>query len=153
MLRTVVHATSNDRCLHRCCGFVCGMLRAACVQHSVFRIRKRTGVHTGALFLPPGRGSQRGLGQRARGMAHIFHGIERLPFGRYYNCALHRGADTPRVVIWAGWICCIPAPLNVSCRGFLRCWWARIPMFCVMLEFWRLLLLVLDPFAATFDVA
>jgi hypothetical protein len=26
-------------------------------------------------------------------------------------------------------------------------------MFCVMLEFWRLLLLVLDPIAATFDVA
>jgi hypothetical protein len=25
--------------LHRCCGFVCGMLRAACVQHSVFRIK------------------------------------------------------------------------------------------------------------------
>jgi hypothetical protein len=43
-------------------------------------------------------------------------------------------------------------PFNVAARKFLRCWWARIPMYCVMLEFWRLLLVVLDPFAATFDV-
>jgi hypothetical protein len=41
----------------------------------------------------------------------------------------------------------LPPPHSMFvARKFLRCWWARIPMFCVMLEFWRLLLVVLDPF-------
>jgi hypothetical protein len=160
--------------------------------------KKRTGACTGALFLPPGRGSQRGLGQGVRGMAHILHGIECPPsdgafsdrpgaiVGRIVrressnpvvmsitarpdsSSGFHGGATTTAPYT-AGLILPEsssgqvgsaaslpphpPPPLNVSCRGFLRCWWARIPMFCVMLEFWRLLLLVLDPFAATFDVA
>jgi hypothetical protein len=37
MLRTVVHATFNDRCWDQCYESVCGMLRVACVQHSVFQ--------------------------------------------------------------------------------------------------------------------
>jgi hypothetical protein len=52
------------------------------------------------------------------------------------------GSATPRI-----------HPLQCCCENVLRCWWARIPMYCVMLDFWRLLLVVLDPFAANFDVA
>jgi hypothetical protein len=35
-------------------------------------------------------------------------------------------------------------------RKFMRCWWARIPMFCVMLEFWGLLLVVFGSFCFNF---
>jgi hypothetical protein len=53
---------------------------------------------------------------------------------------LHPRIHLPPSMFAAGKFFC-----DVSRRGY--------PMFCAMLEFWRLLLLVLDPIAATFDVA
>jgi hypothetical protein len=44
--------------------------------------------------------------------------VERLPWERYDNCALHRGASASGVVSWASWIRCIPTPppFNVCCE-------------------------------------
>jgi hypothetical protein len=44
-------------------------------------------------------------------------------------------------------------PLPCFCNECWRWWWVRIPMYCVMLDFWWFVLVVLDPLATNFDVA
>jgi hypothetical protein len=83
MLRKIVFNVANRRpcniqrqmfasMLRVCLWYVAGKMRPTFSVSD----KKGTGSHTGALFLPPGRGSQRVLGQGAWGMAHILHGIE-----------------------------------------------------------------------------
>jgi hypothetical protein len=86
MLRKIVFNVANRRPCNIQRQMFASMLRVclwyvASSMRPTFSVsdKKRTGARTGALFLPPGRGSQRGLGQGVRGMAHILHGIECPP--------------------------------------------------------------------------
>jgi hypothetical protein len=64
MLRTVVRATTNERSLHRCCEFVCGMLRAA--GFATFGVSEKVPKGARALFLPRLVALAGGGGVRAR---------------------------------------------------------------------------------------
>jgi hypothetical protein len=89
----LVRATSNERSFHRCCEFMCVMLRAA--GFATFGVSEKIAQGRTGSLPPPARGSRGGGGGEGtapnlrsahrEGMAHILQGIECPPSGEAFS--------------------------------------------------------------------